>query len=61
MNKMGFLGYHLIVYDYVNWAKDISTPNSTESNKAIIRESKGKKQLLLPLAGLKEISYQLIF
>ena len=35
--------------------------NSTETNKAIIRESKGKKQLLLPLTGLKEISYQLIF
>jgi hypothetical protein len=33
----------------------------TETNKIIMRESKGKKQLLMPLNGLKEISYHLIF
>ncbi|MES2516597.1 MAG: family 16 glycoside hydrolase [Bacteroidota bacterium] len=31
------------------------------TNKPILRESNGKKQLLMPLTGLKEISYQLIF
>lgn len=35
--------------------------NASEASKVIIRESKGKKQLLLPLAGMKELSYQLIF
>ena len=34
---------------------------STANNKAFIRESKGKKQLLMPLTGLKEISYNVIF
>ncbi|MEY4541585.1 MAG: hypothetical protein RLZZ306_3342 [Bacteroidota bacterium] len=33
----------------------------TETNKIVMRESKGKKQLLMPLNGLKEISYHLIF
>jgi Domain of Unknown Function (DUF1080) len=33
----------------------------TENNKIIVRESKGKKQLLMPLNGLKEVSYHLIF
>ena len=33
----------------------------TETNKPLVRNSNGKKQLLMPLAGLKEISYQLIF
>ncbi len=33
----------------------------TETNKIIMRESKGKKQLLMPLNGLKEVSYHLIF
>jgi hypothetical protein len=33
----------------------------TETNKIILRESKGKKQLLMPLNGLKEVSYHLIF
>jgi hypothetical protein len=31
------------------------------NNKPFIRESKGKKQLLMPLAGLKEVSYNVIF
>ena len=35
--------------------------NTTETNKVIVRENNGKKQLLMPLAGLKELSYQLIF
>jgi Domain of Unknown Function (DUF1080) len=34
---------------------------STLNNKPFIRESKGKKQLLMPLAGLKEVSYNVIF
>lgn len=33
----------------------------TETNKIILRESNGKKQLLMPLNGLKEVSYHLIF
>ncbi len=33
----------------------------TETNKPIVRNSNGKKQLLMPLNGLKEISYHLIF
>ncbi|MDZ7896489.1 MAG: DUF1080 domain-containing protein [Arcicella sp.] len=33
----------------------------TETNKIIMRDSKGKKQLLMPLNGLKEVSYHLIF
>jgi hypothetical protein len=33
----------------------------SETNKPILRESKGKKQLLMPLNGTKEISYHLIF
>jgi hypothetical protein len=33
----------------------------TENNKAIVRNSNGKKQLLMPLNGLKEVSYHLIF
>jgi Domain of Unknown Function (DUF1080) len=35
----------------------VANPN----NKPFIRESKGKKQLLMPLAGLKEVSYNVIF
>jgi hypothetical protein len=34
---------------------------SSINNKPFIRESKGKKQLLMPLAGLKEVSYNVIF
>jgi hypothetical protein len=33
----------------------------TETNKPFVRNSNGKKQLLMPLNGLKEISYHLIF
>jgi Domain of Unknown Function (DUF1080) len=33
----------------------------TETNKLIVRNSGGKKQLLMSLSGLKEISYHLIF
>jgi Domain of Unknown Function (DUF1080) len=33
----------------------------TETNKPLVRNSNGKKQLLMPLGGLKEISYHLIF
>ncbi len=33
----------------------------TETNKPIVRNSNGKKQLVMPLNGLKEISYHLIF
>ncbi len=32
-----------------------------ETNKIIMRENQGKKQLLMPLNGLKEVSYQIIF
>ncbi len=32
-----------------------------ETSKAIIRDNNGVKQLVLPLAGLKDLSYQLIF
>lgn len=34
---------------------------STETNKPIVRSNNGKKQLVMPLNGLKEISYHLIF
>lgn len=33
----------------------------TQTNKPIVRNSNGKKQLVMPLNGLKEISYHLIF
>ncbi len=33
----------------------------TATNKAIVRESKGKKQILMPLTGSKEVSYNIIF
>ena len=33
----------------------------TENNKPIVRNNNGKKQLVMPLNGLKEISYHLIF
>ena len=33
----------------------------TETNKPIVRNNNGKKQLVMPLNGLKEISYHLIF
>ena len=33
----------------------------TETNKIIMRSNQGKKQLLMPLNGLKEVSYQIIF
>jgi hypothetical protein len=33
----------------------------TEANKPIVRSNNGKKQLVMPLNGLKEISYHLIF
>jgi archaellum component FlaF (FlaF/FlaG flagellin family) len=32
-----------------------------ETSKAIIRDNNGVKQLVMPLAGLKDLSYQLIF
>ena len=34
---------------------------ATEINKPIVRNSNGKKQLVMPLNGLKEISYHVIF
>lgn len=34
---------------------------ASPTNKPFIRESKGKKQLLMPLIGLKEVSYNVIF
>ena len=33
----------------------------TEINKPIVRSNNGKKQLVMPLNGLKEISYHLVF
>ena len=33
----------------------------TDTNKPIVRNSNGKKQLVMPLNGLKEVSYHLIF
>lgn len=33
----------------------------TDTNKPIVRSNNGKKQLVMPLNGLKEISYHLIF
>ena len=33
----------------------------TETNKVIVRNSNGKKQLVMPLNGLKEVSYHIIF
>lgn len=35
--------------------------SANSSNKPFIRSSKGKKQLLMPLTGLKEVSYNVIF
>lgn len=35
--------------------------SSNPNNKPFIRENKGKMQLLMPLTGLKELSYQLTF
>ena len=34
---------------------------TTEINKPIVRSNNGKKQLVMPLNGLKEISYHLVF
>ena len=57
-NEITEVGSNRYGIDHQNYYIEVG---ASLNNKPFIRESKGKKQLLMPLMGLKEVSYNVIF